>query len=89
MGIPRTGEDARRLEQQLVLLRWVVAAFGAVQVGFAIRDRPKDPAFVVPLGVALVVGLAVGNLVISNAVRRADDRQLKVWPCWRSPWMPR
>lgn len=78
MGIPRTGEDARRLEQQLVLLRWVVAAFGAVQVGFAIRDRPKDPAFVVPLGVALVVGLAVGNLVISNAVRKADDRQLKV-----------
>ncbi|HTG48429.1 MAG TPA: ATP-binding protein [Actinomycetota bacterium] len=74
----RTREDARRLEQQLVLLRWVVAAFGAVQVGFAIRDRPKDPAFEVPLGVALVVALALGNLVISNAVRRADDRQLRV-----------
>ena len=77
MGTARTKDDARRLEQQLVALRWVVAAFGAIQVGFAIRDRPKDPAFVVPLGVAIVVGLAIGNLAISSAVRRAGDRQLK------------
>ncbi len=65
--------DALRLERQLVLLRWLVAAFGAVQVAFAIRDRGHDPAFALPLAVALVIGLAVGNLAISNALRRGLD----------------
>jgi signal transduction histidine kinase len=65
--------DAIRLERQLVLVRWFVAAFGAVQVGFAIRDRGDDPAFALPLAVALVIGLAVGNLAISTSVRRATE----------------
>jgi hypothetical protein len=65
--------DAIRLERQLVLVRWFVAAFGAVQVGFAIRDRGDDPAFALPLAVALVVGLTLGNLAISSSVRRASE----------------
>ena len=78
MRTERGVEDARRLEGQLVLLRWLVAAFGAVQVGFAIRDHAQDPAFALPLGVALVVGLTVGNLAISSSVRRAtEQRQLR------------
>ena len=65
-------EDRLRLEQQLIALRWIVAAFGAVQVGFAIRDAAHDPGFVVPLGVAIVVGLVMGNLLIARATRSAE-----------------
>src|SRR6187551_1793569 len=65
--------EAARLERQLVWLRWLVAAFGAVQVGFAVRDRANDPAFALPLAVALVVGLAVGNLAISSSVQKATE----------------
>jgi signal transduction histidine kinase len=65
--------DTIRLERQLVLVRWFLAAFGAVQVGFAIRDRGNDPAFALPLAVALVVGLTIGNLAISSSVRRATE----------------
>jgi signal transduction histidine kinase len=63
-------EDRLRLERQLIALRWIVAAFGAAQVGFAVRDAPHDPAFVVPLGAAIVVGLVVGNLLIARATAR-------------------
>jgi len=76
MGTVRSDDDARLLEQRLVVLRWIVAAFGAVQVGFAIRDRASDPTFVLPLGVALVVGLTVGNVAISGAARKAEGAQL-------------
>ena len=69
--------EAARLERQLVMLRWLVAAFGAVQVAFAVRDRGNDPAFALPLAVALVIGLAVGNLAISSSVRKADPGQLR------------
>jgi len=65
-------DDAIRLERQLVLVRWFVAAFGAVQVGFAVRDRATEAAFALPLAVALVVGLTIGNLAISSSVRRAS-----------------
>ena len=65
--------EAARLERQLVWLRWLVAAFGAVQVGFAVRDRGNDPAFALPLAVALVIGLAIGNLAISSSVQRATE----------------
>jgi signal transduction histidine kinase len=64
-------DDAIRLERQLVLVRWLVAAFGAIQVGFAVRDRATEAAFALPLAVALVAGLTVGNLAISSSVRRA------------------
>jgi signal transduction histidine kinase len=70
--------DALRLERQLAILRWLVAAFGAVQVGFAIRDRGHDPGFALPLAVALVIGLTIGNLAIANALRRdLDPGQLR------------
>jgi signal transduction histidine kinase len=72
MGIERA-TDALRMERQLVWLRWLVAAFAAAQMAFTIRDRGHDPAFALPLAVALVTGLAVGNLAISNSVRRDLD----------------
>src|SRR6476469_3244375 len=77
MGTARSDDDARLLEQRLVVLRWIVAAFGAVQVGFAIRDRASDPTFVLPLGVALVVGLTVGNVAIAGAARTAEGAPLR------------
>ena len=63
--------DEARLERQLVTVRWLVACFGAARVVFAIRDHGHDPAFALPLAVALVIGLAVGNLSISSSLRRA------------------
>jgi signal transduction histidine kinase len=63
-------EDRLHLERQLIALRWIVAAFGAAQVGYAVRDAARDPGFVIPLGVALVLGLVVGNLLIARAVGR-------------------
>ena len=70
--------DALRLERQLAILRWFVAAFGAVQVGFAIRDRGHDPGFALPLAVALVIGLTIGNLAIANALGRGlEPAQLR------------
>ena len=77
MGTVRSDDDARLLEQRLVVLRWIVAAFGAVQVGFAIRDRASDPTFVLPLGVALVIGLTVGNVAIAGAARKAEGAALE------------
>ena len=69
---------ALRLERQLANLRWFVAVFGAVQVGFAIRDRGDDPHFALPLALALVIGLTIGNLAIANALRRGlDPAQLR------------
>jgi len=73
----RSDDDARRLELRLVGWRWIVAAFGAAQIGFAIRDRGTDPGFVLPLGVALVMGLAIGNVAIASAANRADAAQLR------------
>jgi signal transduction histidine kinase len=73
----RSDDDARRLELRLVVLRWIVAGFGAAQVGFAIRDRTIDPGFVLPLGVALVMGLAIGNVAIASAANRAEAAQLR------------
>src|SRR5439155_103818 len=81
MGSVRSDDDARLLEQRLVVLRWIVAAFGAVQVGFAIRDRTSDPTFVLPLGVALVVGTVAGSFASLSrreaavAARRAHDAE--------------
>ena len=64
-----------------------MAGFGAAQVGFAIRDRTIDPSFVLPLGVALVMGLAIGNVAISSAADRAEAAQLRalgVVAVWRT-----
>jgi signal transduction histidine kinase len=77
METVRSDDDARRLELRLAGLRWIVAAFGAAQVGFAIRDRTVDPGYVLPLGVALVMGLAIGNVAIASAAQRAEAGQLR------------
>jgi signal transduction histidine kinase len=69
-----TGDEAR-LERQLVTLRWLVAAFGAAQIGFAVRDRSEDPVFALPLGLALALGLVAGNLLISRSVGRLEGSE--------------
>src|SRR4051812_4969078 len=66
-------DDARRLERQLIALRWVVAAFGAVQLWFAFLGRGSDARFALPLGSALVAGLVIGNVFIWRAVRAAKS----------------
>jgi len=69
-------DDRRRLERQLISLRWIVAAFGTAQVGFAIRDATEDPGFVLPLGAAIVIGLVVGNLLLTRALAGAEEEGL-------------
>ena len=73
MSTERPIDDARRLEALLITVRWLVAAFGAVQVGFAVRDSGADRPFALILGIALVVGLLVGNLLHRNSgINRHD-----------------
>jgi signal transduction histidine kinase len=73
MTTERSIEDERRLERLLVAVRWLVGAFGAVQVVFRVRDAPARLASVRPLGIALVIGLLVGNLLLARAVSAATD----------------
>lgn len=73
MVTERPIDDARRLEALLITVRWLVAAFGVIQVGFAVRDSGADRPFALILGVALVVGLLVGNLLLSRALPKATD----------------
>jgi signal transduction histidine kinase len=69
-------EEQRRLERQLVTLRWIVAAFGAAQVAFAVRDGGHDPNLAVPLGCAIVLSLMIGNLLLGREVDGANERRL-------------
>ena len=62
----------RRLERQLVNLRWLVAAFGAVQVGFAIRDQGDGPVLRAPARESpWSSGSTIGNLAICQLGPRA------------------
>lgn len=72
-------ERARNLELALVRLRWAVAAFGVIQVVFALRERSESPEFALPLGVALVAGLIAGNLAITSAADSATRIQQLRW----------
>lgn len=63
-------EQMRELELGLVRLRWFFGVFGIVQVAFAVRNGAENPDFVLPLGVALVVGLIAGNLAIASAASK-------------------
>jgi signal transduction histidine kinase len=63
--------NERTLETQLVRLRWLVAVFAAVQIGFALRDADAAPGYLLPLGVALVVAIAIGNTLIRRVLE--DD----------------
>ncbi|HEX6843891.1 MAG TPA: HAMP domain-containing sensor histidine kinase [Actinomycetota bacterium] len=75
----QTLANERRLEAQLVTLRWLVAAFASVQVGFALRDRGLGPTYVLPLGVALVLAIAVGNTLIGRALEGELTGQRLRW----------
>lgn len=73
----RTTDERRRLERQLVALRWLVAAIGAAQVMFALRAGGRDPVLAVPLGAGIVIALVIGNLLLSRAVDEAGPDRLK------------
>ncbi len=73
MSTDRTLEEARRLENQLVVLRWLLIVLGTAQVALAVRDRAQDPSLVLPVGLAVVAGLVVGNLVVAAMADGARD----------------
>lgn len=63
---------AKRLEVGLIGLRWFVAGFGVLQTLLTLRGgSTARPGYVVPLGFALVVALAAGNVLISVLAERA------------------
>ena len=75
------------MERQLVTLRWLVAAFGAAQVTFAVRDGARDPSLAVPLGSAIVVALVVGNLARCRAPSIGSATSgSRSWGRSPSPW---
>ena len=65
-------ERGRRLERALVWVRWFGVAFGAYQVGQSGALPPTPPGYVEPVGYALVGSLAVVNVLVMLALRRAD-----------------
>ncbi|MEA2521612.1 MAG: hypothetical protein QOI81_1258, partial [Actinomycetota bacterium] len=70
---------ARRTELEFVAFRWIAVLYGAIQTVLAARAVASVPSFVVPLAFVLTGGLAVANVAIWSAARRAEDgRQLAV-----------
>ncbi|MEA2557697.1 MAG: hypothetical protein QOG88_1235, partial [Actinomycetota bacterium] len=66
---------ARRTELEFVAFRWLAVLYGAVQTSLAVRDVAKVPSVVVPLAFVLTAGLAISNIAIWSAARRAQDRR--------------
>ena len=66
--------QARRLERGLIALRWLVVAFGGVPAALAVRDRGHGD-YSLPLGLGLVVALAIGNTLMSVLVDRATSAE--------------
>ncbi len=64
--------QARRLELGLIGLRWFVVGFGVLQSVVTLRLRPDAPNYVAPVGFVLVAVLAIGNVVITALIERAD-----------------
>ena len=71
--------QARRMEQGVAGLRWIVVAFGVAQTVFALRDQAVQPDYVLPLEFVLVAVLAIGNVVLSSAVERASRPSQLRW----------
>jgi signal transduction histidine kinase len=68
----RSLQEARRLELGLVALRWLVVIFGTARSLLDLREGTDAPDYVVPLELALIAGLAIGNLFVADMARRAD-----------------
>ena len=71
MGTDERDDERARLERQLVVLRWLVAAFGAVQVGFASATGPATRPSCCPSASPSSSGSTVGNVAIAGAARKA------------------
>lgn len=68
----------RELERGLIRVRWFGVAFGLFQIWQASSADPAPPSYDAPLSYASIAVLALGNLAISRAVRRAgDDRAFR------------
>ncbi|MGZ8578975.1 MAG: hypothetical protein ACXWWX_05535, partial [Actinomycetota bacterium] len=78
METEHVADEARRLERQLIVLRWFLACFGAVQLAYAVRDRADEPAYVMALGTAIVLGLTAGNLLLGRALDTAAPGRLRL-----------
>lgn len=64
----------RELERGLVRVRWFAVAFGLFQVWQLSSYEPLPPHHVVWISYVSIAALAVGNLFISRAARRAHDQ---------------
>lgn len=68
---------ARRTELEFVVFRWLAVLYGAIETALAVRDAGQDASTVVPLAFVLTAGLAISNVAIWSAARRAENgRQL-------------
>ena len=68
---------ARRTELEFVAFRWLAVVFGAIETAMAVRGGGGATSAIVPLSIVMTGGLAVANIAIWSAARRADDgRQL-------------
>src|SRR5712691_7315947 len=65
--------QAQRLERGMIGLRWLVVGVGVLVTVFELRDnQPASPGYALPLGLLLVAGLALGNILISAQTDRAE-----------------
>ncbi len=65
--------QAQRLERGMIGLRWLVVGVGVLVTVFELRDNePASPGYALPLGLLLVAGLALGNILISAQTDRAE-----------------
>ncbi len=78
METEHAADGARRLERQLIVLRWFLACFGAIQLAYAVRDRADEPTYVMALGAAIVLGLTAGNLLLGRALDTAGPGRLRL-----------
>lgn len=68
-------DAARRTELEFVMFRWLAVLYGAIETGLAVRNITQVPTRVVPLAFVLTGGLAVSNVAIWSAARRAEDQR--------------
>lgn len=69
-GRPSSREELARLELNVVRIRWFGVAFGLFQVWQGSTQPPIPPRHVVAIAYAVVILLAVGNVLVWLATRR-------------------